>query len=731
MAYTVASLVTRFAAQDGPLLNALNGVMVQAGNAANATKDLTNAPVTPTDSQKAFNFFVSLQTAVGGLHVGLLGLGGIHLSSLLGLGSLTGIVEGIHSIGRSYMDLHDNLVQAHAQFGAMGLDADAMTDRYQKLANSISETGQMSRQAARDLALTAVQRGPNPENFEATARSAAALSAATGQPVANMMRMVNLGEENYQLYERMLRQAGVMVRHGASYAEIMERVNMLIDRGGKAQAEMQGTFKFQIQAMQNSVQSLRERLGSAIAGPFLAMLSQVMAGVRSVVDTVNEWVDSHRALISQIATLVGQILLAATVVVGFVAAMRLMSSVMSSMRMVTLALAAAKLILRTAIQGVGTAFRGMLIATGVGALLVLVGVILQASGAIDYLAARFQSWMSGTSGMFSGLIERIRPVWNTIKVEFIIVTEAIRTAWNDLQGNIIEAFDAIGNFVNGVLDWFKNAFGSILPSGTQIMTFLRDLWRNFTAELSVLGLRIRLIVQQIIFGFEAIPTVLRWAWDVILAFGKWFATDFKNNMINILGLIGEAFITLGEGVKGVFKGVWAVIKGGSFSEGFDEFHKQLARLADEARATFKDLNIPKLDLTKVDPERLKTIQDMQGEIDRRKGEAMEGQEQRRRELTDQINAEDEARKLEAAKKAATAATPPHLRGGILQSKGFQDLVGVWKKMQEQAAGGTIKPELDIAKKQLSAQQDTNEHLAKIRDELGQGAGAGNTAVVPQ
>jgi hypothetical protein len=187
-------------------------------------------------------------------------------------------------------------------------------------------------------------------------------------------------------------------------------------------------------------------------------------------------------------------------------------------------------------------------------------------------------------------------------------------------------------------------------------------------------------------------------------------------------------------VVAVFKGIWNVIKGGKFSEAFEGIQEQWDKLKAQARATFKEFKPIDLSVytTGVASAEKKRLAELQAEADRKKAESLERQEGLRRDLTEKMNAEEHGKKMEQAKQQAAAGTPPHLKGGQQQRHGLGDLVGVWKKMQEQAAGGQFNPVVDVARKQLTEQKQTNTQLAKLNDKLaGAGVKGGPVPVIPQ
>jgi hypothetical protein len=723
MAYNVATLVATFVARDGPLQSALARVRGALAGTFGAIKRVSGATVTPADAGNAVTAVAGISAAVGGLHAQILGLGGLSVSSLLGLGSVAGLVAGVGSVIRQFMNLHDQMIQVGAQFESRGLDAEKATGEFYALSDSIARTGQVSTETARSLALTAIQKGPDPTNFERTTKAALAISAATGMSAQRAMQMVNLGEENYHNYQRMLRAAGLQVRQGASYAEIMARVNKLIDVGTGAQERMQKTFTQRIQGLHNSFFSLRQSIGAAIGPGFESALTGVIGSVQNVIDRVKTWVDANREVLAEISGVITKVVLFAGTALAAAGTVAIVTRALSAFRVASIALSAAQGVLRVATMGVGVAIRGALAATGVGMLLVLAAGVLQATGAFEKLTDTTKSFGDRVRAVVAPIISWWEPVWTWLRVEGTVAMEALRKGWDNLAANFQQLGVEVMDVVNSVVNWWGYHFGALAPETGGIVGAISAMWKNFVGELAVLGLRIRLTFAQVVLVWKSIPGIVSWIWDTFVAFLAWLSYDFPSKWAEALMVQVDAIKLFGRAVVGVFQGIWNVIKGGRFSDAFQGIHEEFEKLKNRAAGIFKDFKPPKLELY-MDQEYLKKTKGLQAELDAARAKAIEEQEGRRKELYEQFAKDKDKHDDKKREKEKL-----ELKGGFLPQRGFGDLMGVWKKMQEQAAG-TMSPQVDLAKKSLAQHQDTNKHLAVIREQTRVRQGDGDKPVIP-
>jgi hypothetical protein len=364
------------------------------------------------------------------------------------------------------------------------------------------------------------------------------------------------------------------------------------------------------------------------------------------------------------------------------------------------------------IPTLGRVIRLAIISTGVGAIIALIGTLLA-------LVVSFIDTGEEGASMFDKLKVFAKPffdfmkgLWEGIKTEAQVLWMALREGWqgwvgqaqaivSDLSTSIFGDSQGISNSLTG----FWNDY--VLPVWKSVSDFLVNLWKNILAEISVVGLRIRVIMLMLIVAFKSIPTVLTWLKDSFIIFLDWLFTNFTNIIYRSVMTAVRYYELLFTAVKDIFLGIVNFIsdpsRGLSSAFNFMDTKKAMDKLKKEASGIVDGLDIPKLNLDLVGKDEKKKIADLLGEIDKEKGKARERHDERRKQIMDENEEKKKGR-----------PPRPDLSGGRLIPGGFMDLQAQWKKIQEAAVHGNMETMEQLQKRQLQQTKASHDVLTDIK-----------------
>lgn len=665
----------------------------------------------------------SMGNAIGGIFKNLSQVAGIDLhGAIQGLaagGILAAASASIFSIIRGSIELSDKLYMLGSRFKSMGMDAESSVASFQKFSFALAETASINRGAAASLMTTALQRGPDPSKYQEVAQAATAIAAKTGMSNEQVIRMVNLGEENYKNYQRLLKWGGMIVPMHASQADIMARVNDLIRQGTEMQKDQAQTFGATATRLHTAWDGLTVAIGMAIGPPLKAMLIDAMSRVIQVVDRVKDWANEHKGLLATVSEIAGRMLLMGGSIMVFVTALNFGLRVFGALRIMSLTMAGINLVLKASFMSVATAIRGVWTATGAGVFVVLATAALQASGVLDRLAEgtlNVKGIFEGIYNYFKGIIA---PVFRFVYVEFMLMYTNLVTGFQDIYANAQEAFGGLMAGMSLIGQWMADYLGPVWdeyvkPLWDSAYNYIEDFWVGFNAFLANAGLQMKIWVLKMTIEIKAVPGYWEWLKAYLGSFGVWFIDNFVGIIISSLKLLVTQFAAFTKVWAEMASQVWNSIRGKGFS--FDAIHTSfkegMDKVREEAKNVVKDLNLPSVDKFVKGPteEEKNKIIELQKEMDKRVQDSIAAQAAQRarlgKDFDDMMNKEKEKR---------DRSGQPELKGGIPLRAGFGDLMGVWKKLQEQVAGGTMNEPLKVAKDQLTQNIDTNRNLVKLRD----------------
>lgn len=380
---------------------------------------------------------------------------------------------------------------------------------------------------------------------------------------------------------------------------------------------------------------------------------------------------------------------------------------------------------RLAAGGIGalkTAIRGLLLASGIG---IFVGLIGALAGAVD----TFGEASGAADGLQEALKEiakeaqqYIKPVMEWIKTEGVIIFKALTAAarqmienakmlWQNLKDTWKTVVTFFRENFSGALDWLNAKFGTSVENVT-------DLWAEFTAELAVLGLRIRQVFLLVIITIHRVGYVFQWVAEVAQAVGKHIRDNFMDVMLgglknvwNMIKLLGVALGDLAVNMERFLARDFGAVD-------FSKTKQAMNELVEGVKHQFKGIELPKFRIDDISSGLKGEFDSLSKEIAAKKQQAREAQALERTKRQD-------------AATGKTSGDGTHLKSGVAagaQDKAhFTDVVGFWKKIQE--AGATSRAEY-LMQQQVDQQREMVRILTAIHaNSSGKPAVAGG--VVPR
>jgi hypothetical protein len=362
--------------------------------------------------------------------------------------------------------------------------------------------------------------------------------------------------------------------------------------------------------------------------------------------------------------------------------------------------------------------KGLLLASGIGILIGLIGMLAGVGDTFGDSSGGIQQFGDSLRQAFDGLMEAAKPVLDWVRVEGVIVFKALVASARQFVDNAKLVWAQLRQAWDDVVKFFREHFGGALAwfeetTGVRIGS-MQEMWAEFTAELAVLGLRMRQVALAIGIGFAAIPAVLKWIWGVLKSLGEFIVNNFTSFVREGAMTVVRYFELIGTAARDVGESIRQALNGEEVTFDFSRTRGAFDALKNQANKVFEDLKLPKLDLSQVAPE-------MQAQL---------------RQVTDQINdAKQRAREAQAKDRTALqnrgtgktdgdAAKAGPLQGGVLvggrDKSSFSDVGSFWKKVQEAAANQRIE---FIAQQQLVEQQKMTSILGQIRDNQNRAGGA--------
>lgn len=324
--------------------------------------------------------------------------------------------------------------------------------------------------------------------------------------------------------------------------------------------------------------------------------------------------------------------------------------------------------------------RGLLAMTGIGLLIGLIGALAGAEDTFGETGGAAEGFGAKIKAAFGDLLEHVKPVLDWLKTEGLIVFKALVAAARQmidnmkiLWGDIQQAWGQVTKFLRDnfgeAINWLEKTFNIKIDS-------IKSMWAEFTAELAVLGLRIRQVFLMSVIGWATIFEAVRQVWGMFVAFGEFVATSWQQVLIQSLATVIEGVKLLGTAISDVGKGIGRALSGEDVSFDFSATEAAFQKLKGQASEILRGIKMPTMDLSNVAPELKAQLQGVTEELDRKKQLAREAQ------ARDRLNAQNR-------KTGKTdGGTDPAKSGVLIGSRDkahFQETVGFWKKVQEAGA----------------------------------------------
>ena len=325
--------------------------------------------------------------------------------------------------------------------------------------------------------------------------------------------------------------------------------------------------------------------------------------------------------------------------------------------------------------------RGLLAMTGIGLLIGLIGALAGAEDTFGETGSAAEGLGAKIKAAFGDLLKAIKPILDWLKTEGLIVFKALvasarqmidnmKILWGDIQ----QAWQQVTTFLRDnfgeAITWLENTFNVKIDS-------IKSMWEEFTAEVAVLGLRIRQVFLMVVIGWATIFEAGRQVWDMLVALGNFIATNWKQVVIQSIATLIQSFVVLGTAVQEVGDKIGRALRGEDVSFDFTATKAAFEQLKAQASEVLRGIKMPTLDLSNVAPELQAQLKGVTEELERKKQLAREAQ------ARDRLNAQNRGTGK------TDGSSDPMKRPGVMiggrDKAHFQDTVGFWKKVQEAGA----------------------------------------------
>ena len=202
------------------------------------------------------------------------------------------------------------------------------------------------------------------------------------------------------------------------------------------------------------------------------------------------------------------------------------------------------------------------------------GIVTAFGGLWDAVVGALTGFIQGVIGFFTGL-------WDTLVGHSIVpdTINAIVEWFASLPGKI---YSGLQSFVNGVINYFKNAWTGVKNSWSGVTTWFNTLWTNIKNVFSTVGTwfktqfttawtNIKTAWQSVKTWFSEIWTSIKNTFSTV---STWFKTQFTNAWTNIKSAwssvktwfgdiwtgIKSKFSSVGSWFKSTFSTAWTNIK---------------------------------------------------------------------------------------------------------------------------------------------------------------------------
>lgn len=779
MAFQLGSFIVQLLGDTSHLDGALQRVQGLAQSVGRAVSGVGSGGMTIPGAD------ATKKTLEGAAHAGfklkdaLQSLLEIDLSTILQLGTITGVVGLLGSATKRFMDLSDEAKNTEFRFRMLRMETEENTKRFFDFGKQMQESFGIAAAESRKLQMEALTKGINPGRYQQMTAAAVGLAAATGKSTAQAMNVITqLEAGNTRVLRGMHTSFRIAMEQGASRFTLEQMVNDMIRKGADIQKERMNTFTGQIQRLQNNFSSLRTAIAEAIGPAFAPIVSKVADAIATATEKLTAYVAANKETIGHTIRLAAGIAAGAAAallfrnhltsllgvfghlipslgglwsafgagygvapfaairagvwgllgairgVAGFAlqAGFQIAFSLINPVRWATGIYQATMLVWQgiTASTGVvagvaaagvrlfGLALRGVLMATGVGLLIGLVGML---AGVADTFGDA-STGVEGFGSVFRDVIAQVKqlaqPVIEWLRVEGMIVFKALVAAahqmvdnlkllWQNLKDAWKEAVTFLRENFGGAIKWLEDTYNIKIDS-------IKSMWEEFTAEVAVLGLRIRQVFLLIGIGLATIPHLIQWVGQVFRAFGEFVQDKWALFIVNAVKLVWESLKLLGNGLEEIGSKIGDALDGKNVEFDFSKTEAAWERVKEQAQTTMAGFKMPALDTSNVAPGLKAELDKVTGEIDRKKQQARESQ------AKDRLNAQNRSTgKTDDSKSGAPTGNT--LIGGRDKAH-FQETVGFWKKVQE--AGANQRAEY-LQQQQLDQQRMMVELLTKIHN----------------
>ncbi len=354
------------------------------------------------------------------------------------------------------------------------------------------------------------------------------------------------------------------------------------------------------------------------------------------------------------------------------------------------------------------AIRGVLFATGIGILVGLIGMFMGMADTFGNTSTEAEGFGAIVKRVFHEFRDVIEPVLHWLRTEGEIIFRALIASARSMVEGIVELWGQMGAVWDQVVGFLKSNFGEAVTwvestFGVKIDS-IKSMWEEFTAELAVLGLRMKQVFLIVIIEIAKIPTVVSWLGECFKAFANYVRENWLTVLIGGIMTYFEYLKLLGTALMDIGDKIGKALSGESVTFDFSSTQAQFDRLKNQAKETLAGIKMPHLDTSHVAPELKGELDKVSGEIDRRKQSAREAQAAAR------LNAQNRGTGKTDDQKGGDPKA--NVLIGSRDKAHFQETVGFWKKVQEAGAGQRAEY---FMQQQLDQQREMVRLLSAIRE----------------
>jgi TP901 family phage tail tape measure protein len=207
----------------------------------------------------------------------------------------------------------------------------------------------------------------------------------------------------------------------------------------------------------------------------------------------------------------------------------------------------------TAARGISLSIRGVLIATGIGAIIVALGLLWEAWennwGDIQGKVAFVLDWISDR---FTDFISTVTTIWNNVTTAIGDAVENIITFFRELPGRVMNFLNEVwtnittwvSNIVTTIVEFPGKVWDAIVTGFENIKTFLGEWWDGLgTTTADKLGYIVGLIIS---FPIKVFIEIVKWFAEIWGFFVEWWEGLMADIGVWVTGVVTTILDWIGQ-----------------------------------------------------------------------------------------------------------------------------------------------------------------------------------------